>query len=285
MDLRQDNLDETPSLVDADSSSEEDPDWLRRIRERRKAETEPEDVTTEEAVDELPTGALRSSHEQIEPLGFSPASVPLPDSENDIPDWLSGLGDSAVEDEPEGLPDWLSGGASASRSAGPETELPEWLSGSRKEMLHGPAGEPEISGEPLEPATSPLKDAALSEDILPDSEIPSWLAGFVTGETPSADQSSADEERPGWLSDLEKSATLDVTPSQQPEAQPANLDWLETRGVQPESLPDQKETRGQDGDVKSVSPFTFDEEGAGFNTEDLPDWLKGVSAQEISEET
>jgi hypothetical protein len=131
-----------------------------------------------------------------------------------------------------------------------------------------------------------LEPPTPSEEIPQESQIPSWLAGFITGEPTSApDQKAPEEERPAWLSDLEKYAALDKEPSVKPETQPVDFDRLEPQGVQPSLVPEQIETEEPVEEVKSVAPFTFDEEDAGFISDDLPDWLKGVPAQDELGET
>jgi len=237
---------EIPAAETAPLSSLENPDWLRQLRERQMGETEP--AQDEEAQPDL---AELSSEIDTGSEAFSEEPAEQAEEE-EIPDWLSGLVDSPSDDHPDDLPDWLVSGSP------PPTE----------------SATPALIEEPSEEGLTSLPSEA-------EMQIPDWLSGIMNSQTQAAtDELPLEEEIPGWLTGKEKLAVQKQGPAEpEGEVTGAEFEWLEAQGlIAPEKKP-------ADSQPKVVAPFTMEEETAGLDTDELPDWLKEAGAQEAQLES
>jgi hypothetical protein len=131
-----------------------------------------------------------------------------------------------------------------------DIEVPEWLA----DMAEAPdTGElPELP-EWLQPEESLPEEPAEAVPPEPAQELP-----------PSPFIESKPEEAPAWLSQLEMTAGVAGVIGEGEGAPP------------PEAVQEEEEA------AKGVAPFTLDEESSEFIGEEMPDWLKGVSPQDIA---
>ena len=248
----EEKLYDTPGAETAPLIAPETPEWLSQLRERRTNEDtvplgEPEErPETPEFMPDF--GATQFAVDSLPPE--EAATQP---HEEEIPDWLSGLVDTPSDDHPEDLPEWLVSG-----TLPPDDGVT-----------------PALIDEPSDEGFTALP---------PDTEvkIPDWLSGIMASKTEpvKADQ-PLEDEMPAWLSGKEKDATPKAEAAEQPESESSETDfeWLEAQGItSPEKTP-----AGQP--PKAVAPFTLDEETAGLEAEELPEWLKEAGVQESQPES
>ncbi len=210
---------EAPTKKDTAELETTLPSWLRSLRKSQDS------AEGKSAADAAPDQGL----------SLGPAPTASPDSSGDLPDWLSGLGKAASEEEEE-VPGWLASlrGDKASTSA-PEPALNttgslsagpgggDWMA--RLGSAPGPAT-PETTpqaglqgeGENLPEWLNQLKEKASDSEPAPPraetgtttrgdegaavgSDIPDWLSGF--GSAPGTPEAATGESLPEWLSDLE----------------------------------------------------------------------------------
>ncbi len=233
------------------------PSWLRSLREDQDS------AESKSAAD--------ASAGQVLPLG--PAPTTSPDSSGDLPDWLSGLGKAASDDE--------------------EEEVPGWLSSLRDEKTGTPASESAPAPEPALNTTGSLSAgpgdtdwmARLGSEPQPSDKLP---AGPATPEQPPAPQ--GDEEMPDWQSVISGIPEENKPASGQAENLP---DWLnqlkeKTNDLKPAPPRDRTGTtpRGDEGTAaESDVPDWLSNFGAAPGTpeaatgESLPEWLSDLEAK------
>jgi chitodextrinase len=221
-----------------------------------------------------------------------PAATSTPESEDEIPAWLSELGatlteqDKLAASEPEEdaaeIPDWLRD-LRDSLPTEPEIVGAEWLTGV-------PPTPAEEGAEPVLPATGAEDEqvpdwlselhpeAQADEPTPPTTEIPEereeptgWLdelRSSVTGEEPSPTADEAEEEElPAWLTELQPDAG-----EAEEEESPA---WLAE--LQPEA--------GEAEEEESPSWLTELQPEAGeAEEEEAPDWLAELQSEAKEEE-
>ncbi len=252
------------------------------------------DETPQEDIESGLTEGL--APEEPGPLLESEAAAP-PASEDDLPDWLSTLGDQPAEDvslqeteQPESTADWFTSledeteATPQGEAAQPtfEGEVPDWLSS---------LGE-ESSEDVSQPATE--------EPVEVDASTPDWLSslGEETDESlPQEEiaQPTGESELPDWLSSLgqEESQTEDeeivptaefVETPQQPVTEDDTPDWLSSLGeetTESEQLETSTEASDKLVDESEATPVFVDDEGQPISADDvesifsmdMPDWL------------
>jgi len=251
------------------------PPWLRSLREGQNSA---EGKSTEDASPD-------------QDLPFGPGATTNPDSSGDLPDWLSGLGKAASEDEEE-PPDWLASlrGEKTSTSApvsGPglepasnETASPSASNDSMK-WIAPQSSEPQ-SATPETPAQDGLQgeEESLSrlDSLKPEPAAPS---------TPIQPIVPQDGEIPDWLSGLPGNVEENKPASGQAENQPDWLNQLEEKAVDSEPAP--REDEGKAADSEGPDWLSNFESTTGkpetTTGENLPEWLSGLEAKTGPEST
>ena len=275
---------EIPTKKDTAELEQALPSWLRSLREEKR-----------------PT-AGESLAEPSSDDGLSAASQkkPGPDSSGGLPDWLSGLGQAASEDEE--VPSWLAGlrggktiesapAAAAEEEAAPELGNEDWmtrLDGRPQQTTPEPAST-EIPAAPGRPAFEVAPEPA------PADNLPDWIQnlqspGSGVQEPPATLQGG--ENLPDWLSGLPGlSAQSSSTSSGAGEAAPAEsmpdwLDQLNQKAIVPESgtpaggaepLPDW--LSNFESEPETPAPAT----PVPASGENLPDWLSSLEAKSGTE--
>ncbi len=210
------------------------PSWLRSLRQGQEPQ-----ATEKPAAESAGEGGL--------PL----PSAAQPAPEEDLPDWLAGLGAQAEEEEEE-LPDWLAG---IRGKVGAETGIPA----SEEPITHPLVGAETLDRLGSEGAVGP-----------PEYEIAS---GRMEAEIGGPEQAAGGEELPDWLSKLEESVPAAPEAAAPVEGLP---DWLKgTAEAAPEAaapaegLPDWLKGTGEGLPTEAAPEAAAPAEG-------LPDWLKGT---------
>ncbi len=260
------------------------PEWFNGFDEREKVDR---------PVEELAQWMSEFNGEEDTPTQVQPTSEP--ESEAELPDWLSGPVDESSDMEAakgvdeEDLPDWLSEAAGEETptqiSPSPEQEddeaLPDWLS--------GPG----------------LEEETESTDVAEDESLPDWLSETDVGEelpTPDEPEEApeAEGDLPDWLSEFaddEEEADLSVALSDTAEER-SLTDWLsdfDDDRAEPVVEDAVSETAGEDSLPGWLSEFEDDEaapvveDAASETAEDeiLSDWLsdfESPAAEEADEE-
>ena len=256
-------LDDAPASV---PSTDDAPDWLRGIAEPESVETP---VSPTEGVTDMPDRVSEVEEPAAEP------SMEAVQSQDDVPDWLTGIADSMVErtvdedylaeadpepeeiaaDAPGDTPDWLQEFASTSADEIPDAE--------------GIEAEPEIDIQSLQQLEKEIGDHAVESsppstlsvtDEVDDDEVFQWLEELA--ET----QDSVESKAETTLTDspveahVEPSAT--ISEAIPPEEAEESLQWLEDLASQ----------RGLDVDVTPTSPERLPAE-----TDASLDWVKEMA--------
>jgi len=241
-------LAEPPSEEESSLESDDEPDWLQKIRLRQRDETE-----------------------ESQSVESAPAEEP------GMPDWLGepASGVPAAPDEPaESVSDWLADLRSGGAPVGEEVELPEApatgeeLPAAEQELEQPleetPAPPPEI----LEEAAAPVLGAAEEIPTAPqisDEEIPDWLAGLVAGKAAAAAAGSVEadaESLPDWLADLDKPSDADsgvIVPFGEEEPG-LTFDWLQeqVRADQGLAVPPPESSEAEEVQAEKITPFVGD---------------------------
>jgi len=192
------------ALVDATVALEaqiEIPPWL-------------EEVAGEETTVPTPPGLA-------EPLEEQPPEEAIPAPAEEVPEWLAGIGEEFVEEEPEAIT---------------EEETPEWLAGLGLESIGEEEEEKEVAPErPAEPGVEPTGIAEVPA-APGEEEVPEWLADLGV-EAPGAEVTPSvppTEQPPDWLAGIREQFTEEA---EAPEEAPAPVEevptpaWLEGEGL------------------------------------------------------
>jgi hypothetical protein len=247
---------ETPQVGEAPSAvpeTEAVPDWLAKLAALSAPEEERSSPVSEEAEEEpVPSAEAEPSEPALPEVEMEPppsaeeyAPRPpeeegeavesrLPQSEEEIPDWLRELEAEAALPEPPSLE------PEAAAPAEPEAEIPDWLR--ELEEAEGiPAAEPSPPESPPVPPTElPPSELAAEAPAEPEPEMPDWLASLRGEEFPlpetEAEEAPSEEypqrevaEEPDWLAALRTSGKSDVLALEEEvvEAEEETLpDWL-----------------------------------------------------------
>ena len=193
---------------------------------------------------------------EVAKLEYAPP-IPAPTAEDQIPDWLTGVGAQA---EP---------GVAASE------EVPAWLQG-----IGLPSPEPEPP--PAEEAPTGLTATPSLAAAPIDEEIPDWLAGIGAAAPPPEaliPEAPAQEAAPDWLSRLRGVA---ASPTEQP-AEEAAPDWLTQLraeagpipGAEVEAVPEAETPEW----LQALQPQAPEPPAPSEETdESVPDWLAQLQA-------
>ena len=295
-DIRNDG-EPSPSLEESEQEkpdlTDEEPDWLQRIRSR--AQDEPESPPAKEQEEEDQSAAWSASFRTQEAEAGQEEEVATPAEPGEIPDWLSELGDEQDAEPPANDQGWPTEEEQPVEKAPPKTGTPADLP----------------SAAPFDTGT--LRALNSEEGEL---EVPAWMARFSreTGgaskvaeeETPAGDEETAPKP--------EAEAASEEAEAQGVEDENANpeFDWL--TDIQQAALhePPEEEKPLLFTSSGAISPFTLEEE-AGETDEaqgadeageisdaslesasppvsaEIPDWLAEVAPREsgvgLSDET
>ena len=193
---------------------------------------------------------------EVAKLEYAPP-IPAPTAEDQIPDWLTGVGAQA---EP---------GVAASE------EVPAWLQG-----IGLPSPQPEPP--PAEEAPTGLTATPSLAAAPIDEEIPDWLAGIGAAAPPPEaliPEAPAQEATPDWLSRLRGVA---ASPTEQP-AEEAAPDWLTQLraeagpipGAEVEAVPEAETPEW----LQALQPQAPEPPAPSEETdESVPDWLAQLQA-------
>ena len=193
---------------------------------------------------------------EVAKLEYAPP-IPAPTAEDQIPDWLTGVGAQA---EP---------GVAASE------EVPAWLQG-----IGLPSPQPEPP--PAEEAPTGLTATPSLAAAPIDEEIPDWLAGIGAAAPPPEaliPEAPAQEAAPDWLSRLRGVA---ASPTEQP-AEEAAPDWLTQLraeagpipGAEVEAVPEAETPEW----LQALQPQAPEPPAPSEETdESVPDWLAQLQA-------
>lgn len=166
------------------------------------------------------------------------------------PDWMSDFRDGLAPEAPEeealseeeagDLPGWFTDVEEEAAEPEGEAAVPDWLKGFEPE-----AAQPEQAGDVFE--------------ATPGGNLPGWLSGFEKAEAPQAAEEPRFEEGeaeiPDWLRGVEPAAT-EIAEPQVSEEEQAIPGWL----------------------LGSEGAATFEPEQVQPELEQVPDWLRGISA-------
>ncbi|MDX2075728.1 MAG: tetratricopeptide repeat protein [bacterium] len=218
-------------------------------------------------------------------------------TEDDTPDWLSGMGTAAsIEDdelEKEDTPDWLSGISDPSVEETSEdnfafTELsndavaetddtPDWLSGVTTASIEDEQPEEEDTPDWLSGISDPSVEetaednfafAELSDENIEADETPDWLSG-VGAVASIEDEQPEEEETPDWLSGISTPSTEETTEDDFAFAE------LSDEDIEADETPDWLSGVGAVASIEDEQP----------EEEDTPDWLTSMSADDEDEST
>ncbi len=306
---------ELPDWLSESLPAEEEsalPDWISRLGMPDTAEPETAPAEEESA---LPDWMSQLGQPETTPAPGAPAlSAPAPgapetelpdwlseslpaEEESALPDWMSRLGEfdtaepeTAPAEKESALPDWMSqlGQPETTPAPGaPETELPDWLSESlpAEEESALPdwmsrLGQPETTPAPGAPALSAPETELpdwLSESLPAEEEsaLPDWMSRLGEFDTAEPETAPAEKESalPDWMSQLGQPETTPAPGAPALSAPETELpDWLsrlsEPGTAEPETAP---------APVQVIEPATAEREKF-----ILPDWLPGVSEQDIA---
>ncbi len=220
------------------------PSWLRSLREG--GESQPSEAAPSEG------------------LPFPSAAPSAADEE--MPDWLAGLGAQAEEEEE--LPDWLAGirGKAEAETGIPASEEPithPLVGAETLDRLTAETGGPFAAPPDYEIASGQLEADLGGPEPAAGEEIPAWLSGLETqAETPQEPAAApSGGEVPDWLSKLEESSAGEARPTA-----------AESAGELPDWL-----TRLDESAPAETPPAA----GAPAFSESLPDWLSGAAAEPV----
>jgi hypothetical protein len=295
------------SFENSDTSSGDFPDWLSGLGGEpaptvasASAETFPSafaaDDSPSDGADDL-SGWLSGMAAQSSATPASPAAeestlaYSAPSSEStasdtgDFPDWLANLGgeNAPAPEKPQPTPS-SPVAPSASQDAPASDDFPDWLAnlgGEGTPTLQEPQP---TSSSPVTPGTS---QAAPASDDFPD-----WLANLGDESTPApinslaAQDSSAVDAPPDWLSAHTSEAPTEPVIETPSASSPSIFDnllmddgigWLEPTAEEkqkpapaPDNPPLPKQKAFSTGSLEELTPLK--------KTDDVPDWLAGLSA-------
>ena len=280
-------------------------DWLASLRRAApEMEEEPAQAAAEEAA-EIP--------EWLRESGAAPQAIGGPQAhEQEAPEWARETGASeppaAAQPEEEGVPDWLKGlgeTAVSTTQAEPETEpvpapkpVTDWLSSLRRatpEMEEEPAQAEEAAEIPewlREPDVSEPQPAAEPES---EEGVPDWLKGIGMA-APEAAAVDADQSKPeaeplaepvpaskpvtDWLASLRRAAPeMEEEPAQAAAEEAAEIpEWLRESGAAPQAIggPQAHEQEAPEWARGASEPSA----AAQPEEEGVPDWLQGLGMAE-----
>jgi len=203
-----------------------------------------------------------ASPDQGLPLGPAPTTTSS-DSSGNLPDWLSGLGKAASEDEEE-VPDWLASlrGEEAGKSAPASAPTPEPALNTTGSLSAGPGGTDwmaRLGSEPQSAAPETASQGGLQgkgESLDRLDSLKSEPASPGTPEQLVAPQGN--EGMPDWLSGLSGSLEENKPASSQEENLPDWLNQLKGKAINSELAP-----RGDEGTAAGS---------------DIPDWLSNFGS-------
>jgi len=296
-----------PEWVDADASENFDAEWTEGAKEEdEQDENQPPPILEEAATTDWLTSLRPRSHVERERLEPDPK-----------PEWVSPIvpeqnePQPAESTEPE-TPDWLKRVRDRQQAEEPQTPppVPDLEATLFMDEIRAKPGEEEKS------PTEPLDPAQIQRRLDEEVEIPEWLADMgdlpqddelpdlpdwlkaeetPTEEVPEAfptplefepifpDSATPLEETPAWLSTLEENAPI-LSGEQPPaadERQPIDDSWLDEFPIGQELTSQPESPAGED--IRSVAPFTLDDESDDLAGEEMPDWLVGVSPPDVSD--
>jgi hypothetical protein len=206
-----------PEIAPAEPAAEGDlPDWLSDLGEVHIESEQPLATTPDMGAKEDSTPDWLSDKEEVE---ITPAE---PAAEGDLPDWLTGLEDTGVEqpvgsangEDEEGLQDWFTSleedqeleappaPETGSRPHGEEDSraLPPWL----REMEPVSSAEAGDSSPISSVAPFVADDEFGDEDLLDEAQIPDWISAEDewSAAAPQEESAASDltpAELPGWV--------------------------------------------------------------------------------------
>lgn len=243
------------------SNEDEIADWLKELRAQDQEATPP--PAEHEAEPEW-LERIRARQRTDETVQLQPDSEELPQPSGK--DWTRDLTHEESLDQPP--PSVL--------PTKPEDEIPSWLAG---------LGDTGVSDEPPDLPDWLKTSPQGTKELGKNEELPAWISGSVEeGASPTAELAPSTgevEELPGWLASLEKAAALsESSETPPPAANLEDLSWLE-EPTGDEEPPAEAPLEPEDqSEIRVVAPFTMDEETEAFITDELPDWLSGIPAQE-----
>ncbi len=259
---------------------------------------------------------------EVPHLLYTPPAA-APTAEDQIPEWLAGMGGQA-EPGPgrEEVPTWLQGigqpspqpeptlaaepapGLRAtvpSQAAPPiEEEIPDWLTGLSTPPAQPEAPPPIIEGEAAPDWLRELQGTAAPEAEQPAAEeaVPDWLKQLGGPAAPEAEQPTAEEGAPDWLARLH--AEAGPIPGAEAEAAPAaptpeaeTPEWLqafqptvtEQAALPAETAPESAEIPDW---LQAIRPEGAEEPApppAEETPTGMPDWLSHMRAGVVPEAT
>jgi hypothetical protein len=224
-------------------------------------------------------------------------AMPGSDSSGALPDWLSGLGKAAADDED--IPDWLTGLRGENTS---EASMPQAVEGEPVLELGNEDWMKRLGGsEPGQAASEPpaaekipdLQPPALESPALeqspepaPDSNLPDWMQN-LQNPTPALQEppvaSTGGEKLPDWLSglpDVTAENWPDLSETEQPfakEKEPELLDRLDEQALTADSgtpaeagelVPDWLSSLGSLSTAHGSTPG-----------EEIPEWLSNLDTK------
>ncbi len=232
------------------------PSWLRSLRGKGQDDASGGDQTPESpASGEIQPGTLETP---------APAQPPLPPADENLPDWIGGLG-SASADEEE-IPDWLSNLRNKDKSE----EKPAFQAGSAD------FGQPPAAQEPFNPPPAGSPPASSQDENLPD-----WLQQTLSKNPPPAAETPAPgRSGPG----SGRLSSLSVTPVEPPPAPAEEVpDWLnQLKESAADSQPEQPLTPTPESTPDWLSNLPQETSPAAAEAAPaaaVPDWLSKLEMQ------
>ena len=293
--------DSQPPTADPDTgseqNSEEEPDWLTRIRLKTKDEQDA--VSPIGRPPKIEPPSLESPSKMADSL--EPAQPAQPGGE----DWLQSLRGAEMAGESASEPQNVPAPAPSSSSNSEDMNNDDWLRslGSRLEssqpyqpyssssdsvhlqnILDGQDGEhhpSQNSGSGIPPAPLLPDEPLLGKAEQPETDTPDWSKSIGAAETPAASQEPAASVSPEpstdlseWLKSLSSadgSAEAGTPPPAAPqgEAAPADVpDWLKAFAVEEPQLAAPTQPPAPSAPQSEAAPA------------DVPDWLKAFAVEE-----
>jgi hypothetical protein len=300
---------EPPAEAPAEIPAAEEPaDWMSGLRAAAPA-AESQPPAEEEVPEWLSTlGVAGEPSAQVEAQVEAPAEMPAAE---EPADWMSGLraATPAIESQPsagEEVPEWLN---TLGMAGEPPAQIEAQAEAPAEPSVETPATDESADWlSSLRAAAPVLQTGALTEGTPAEAEVPDWLRGTETtaqmptepsAEIEAAPSLPAAEEAPDWLRDLgslaqpqPSSAEAEVPDwlrSEAPSAAPGEAaiepgevpDWL--RAPEPAAegeaaVPAQPQVSPAELEAP-VAPMAVSPEAAQpIPPEELPEWLRGVSA-------
>lgn len=154
------------------------------------------------------------------------SSSPDDSTDDDIPDWLSGLDEEDIEipiilpdPEPE-IPDWQAGEQAAKLSWPDETEATIYGEGTEPDWLQKLGGDqlpelPDLSAD-VESLTPGLADDGLDEELFDIEELSDLFSDTQDGEAEAVLDDLAPAELPGWLEAMRPVESDSDRPGEEP---------------------------------------------------------------------